>query len=250
MAATTRASVADGAYRVGAGRPEIVHAAPSGAAVTASRRAAPGDAHPLVAREHPGDSVVVAGGGERVEPEHGRRERDRRGVAADLLEEHDDLDGPESQATEVLGKGDTGPALLEHGRPQRGVHSPAPFDDHPDRAARGEPVEEFPGAAAERFLVVGELEVHGRGGYPAFEHAQGHRYADREPDPGVEPVTDDKPAYLRHGDTEVELPVVRGTEKELGVDISKLRAQTGLVTLDYGFGNTGVVRVGDHVRRR
>ena len=47
------------------------------------------------------------------------------------------------------------------------------------------------------------------------------------------------PAVLRHGDQEVTLPVVRGTEDELGVDISKLRAQTGLITLDYGFMNTG-----------
>ena len=52
-------------------------------------------------------------------------------------------------------------------------------------------------------------------------------------------MTDEKPAYLRHGDTEVELPVVRGTENELGVDIAKLRAKSGLVTLDYGFGSTG-----------
>jgi citrate synthase len=47
------------------------------------------------------------------------------------------------------------------------------------------------------------------------------------------------PVSFRHGDTELELPVVRGTEDELGVDISKLRAQTGLITLDYGFMNTG-----------
>jgi citrate synthase len=47
------------------------------------------------------------------------------------------------------------------------------------------------------------------------------------------------PVSLRHGETELELPVVRGTEDELGVDISKLRAQTGLITLDYGFMNTG-----------
>jgi len=47
------------------------------------------------------------------------------------------------------------------------------------------------------------------------------------------------PAVLRHGDQEVTLPVVRGTEDELGVDIAKLRAQTGLITLDYGFMNTG-----------
>jgi citrate synthase len=48
----------------------------------------------------------------------------------------------------------------------------------------------------------------------------------------------EQPAVLRHGDNEIEMPVVRGTEDELGVDISKLRSQTGLVTLDYGFVNT------------
>ncbi len=36
-----------------------------------------------------------------------------------------------------------------------------------------------------------------------------------------------------------ELPVVEGTEGELGVDISQLRSQTGLITLDDGYGNTG-----------
>jgi citrate synthase len=45
-------------------------------------------------------------------------------------------------------------------------------------------------------------------------------------------------AQLRFGDTELELPVVRGSENELGIDISKLRAQTGMITLDYGFVNT------------
>ena len=63
-------------------------------------------------------------------------------------------------------------------------------------------------------------------------------------------MPDEKPAYFRHGDTEIELPIVRGTENELGVDISKLRAETGVITLDYGFMNTGVVRVGDHLHRR
>lgn len=38
---------------------------------------------------------------------------------------------------------------------------------------------------------------------------------------------------------EYEFPVVKGTENELAIDISKLRAQTGLVTLDEGFVNTG-----------
>ncbi|MBK5289169.1 MAG: citrate synthase [Acidimicrobiia bacterium] len=52
-------------------------------------------------------------------------------------------------------------------------------------------------------------------------------------------MTEETPAYFRHGDSEIELPVVRGTEDELGVDIAKLRATTGMITLDYGFVNTG-----------
>jgi citrate synthase len=46
------------------------------------------------------------------------------------------------------------------------------------------------------------------------------------------------PAVLRDGDHEIELPVVVGTEGERGLDISRLRGQTGLVTLDNGFVNT------------
>ena len=46
-------------------------------------------------------------------------------------------------------------------------------------------------------------------------------------------------ARLTFEDKEVELPVVRGSEGEVGLDISKLRGQTGLVTLDRGFKNTG-----------
>lgn len=45
-------------------------------------------------------------------------------------------------------------------------------------------------------------------------------------------------AKLTSGETEVEIPVVVGTEQEQGLDISKLRADTGLVTLDEGFVNT------------
>src|SRR5437868_15399059 len=47
------------------------------------------------------------------------------------------------------------------------------------------------------------------------------------------------PAVLRYDENEVELPIVRGTENELAVDISKLRSQTGFITLDYGYVNTG-----------
>jgi citrate synthase len=38
---------------------------------------------------------------------------------------------------------------------------------------------------------------------------------------------------------EIEVPVVEGSEQERGLDISKLRAQTGLITLDEGYVNTG-----------
>ena len=46
-------------------------------------------------------------------------------------------------------------------------------------------------------------------------------------------------AKLTLNDTTIDLPVVEGTEHERGLDISKLRAQTGLVTLDEGYVNTG-----------
>ena len=44
---------------------------------------------------------------------------------------------------------------------------------------------------------------------------------------------------LTVGDLEVDLPVIEGTEKERALDISQLRAATGLVTLDEGYVNTG-----------
>jgi citrate synthase len=37
----------------------------------------------------------------------------------------------------------------------------------------------------------------------------------------------------------IEIPVITGTENEKALDISKLRAQTGYITLDRGFKNTG-----------
>ena len=46
-------------------------------------------------------------------------------------------------------------------------------------------------------------------------------------------------AVLSWDGKEVKLPVVTGTEGETAIDISRLRAQTGLVTLDYGYVNTG-----------
>jgi len=44
---------------------------------------------------------------------------------------------------------------------------------------------------------------------------------------------------LTVGGKAVTLPVVKGSEGELALDILKLRASTGYITLDPGFGNTG-----------
>jgi citrate synthase len=46
-------------------------------------------------------------------------------------------------------------------------------------------------------------------------------------------------ARLTYDGHEHELPVVMGTEGERAIDIAKLRAQTGLITLDEGYVNTG-----------
>ena len=37
----------------------------------------------------------------------------------------------------------------------------------------------------------------------------------------------------------VDLPLIKGSEGEIGIDISKLRSQTKVITLDPGFVNTG-----------
>ena len=46
-------------------------------------------------------------------------------------------------------------------------------------------------------------------------------------------------ATLKLKEQEIEFPIVTGTENEQGLDIGKLRAQTGLITLDPGYVNTG-----------
>ncbi len=46
-------------------------------------------------------------------------------------------------------------------------------------------------------------------------------------------------AELKIDGKSYELPVIEGTENEKAVDISKLRAQSGYITLDQGFKNTG-----------
>jgi citrate synthase len=49
-------------------------------------------------------------------------------------------------------------------------------------------------------------------------------------------------AKLQLGDQTYELPVIVGSEGERGIDITKLRAQTGHITMDPGYANTGSSR--------
>ena len=48
-----------------------------------------------------------------------------------------------------------------------------------------------------------------------------------------------KTAKLHFENKIYELPVIEGTENEKGLDISKLRSDSGLITIDRGFKNTG-----------
>ena len=57
---------------------------------------------------------------------------------------------------------------------------------------------------------------------------------------GIEAMT--RSATLTFEGRSVELPVVEGSEGELAVDITKLRAEAGLITIDPGLGNTGACR--------
>ncbi len=46
-------------------------------------------------------------------------------------------------------------------------------------------------------------------------------------------------ARLQIGDKSIELPIVVGGHGEKGLDITKLRSETGVITFDPGYGNTG-----------
>ncbi|MFJ9536313.1 citrate synthase [Streptomyces sp. NPDC101225] len=52
----------------------------------------------------------------------------------------------------------------------------------------------------------------------------------------------DNSVVLRYGDGEYTYPVIDSTVGDMGFDIGKLRAQTGLVTLDSGYGNTAAYK--------
>ena len=48
-----------------------------------------------------------------------------------------------------------------------------------------------------------------------------------------------KKAELHYDGKVYDLPIITGTENENAIDISELRGQSGLITLDRGFKNTG-----------
>ena len=73
--------------------------------------------------------------------------------------------------------------------------------------------------------------------------AQGYNQASAIHSPGSLDGSDEamaRTARLTFGDQTIELPVIEGSEGELAIDVSELRARTGLITLDSGFANTGV----------
>ena len=51
-------------------------------------------------------------------------------------------------------------------------------------------------------------------------------------------IPKDEKAELHFDGSTYEVPVVRGTEKDVALDIGRLRKETGLTTLDYGYMNT------------
>ena len=55
-------------------------------------------------------------------------------------------------------------------------------------------------------------------------------------------MSETEAARIAVGGSEYELPVVRGSEGEVAVDISRLRNQAGVITIDPGYGNTGSCR--------
>jgi citrate synthase len=51
--------------------------------------------------------------------------------------------------------------------------------------------------------------------------------------------TDNRGATLTYDGKTTELPVIRGSEGEQAIDIGRLRAETGMITMDHGYMNTG-----------
>ncbi|WP_422359246.1 citrate synthase [Reichenbachiella sp.] len=49
-------------------------------------------------------------------------------------------------------------------------------------------------------------------------------------------------AEIKVGDKSIELPLITGTENETAINVGQLRAQSGLITLDPGYKNTGATQ--------
>ena len=54
-------------------------------------------------------------------------------------------------------------------------------------------------------------------------------------------------AKLKIASKEIELPIIKGTENEYAIDITKLRKETGYITLDPGYANTGSCKSDIHL---
>ncbi|SDK94313.1 citrate synthase [Maridesulfovibrio ferrireducens] len=52
-------------------------------------------------------------------------------------------------------------------------------------------------------------------------------------------MSNEEKATLNYKGKKYDLPIITGSEGEVGLDISNLRSQSGLITFDPGFGNTG-----------
>ena len=53
-----------------------------------------------------------------------------------------------------------------------------------------------------------------------------------------------KKVNLKIKDKEIDLDLIEGSENELAIDISKLRANSNLITIDPGYKNTGSCKSG------
>jgi citrate synthase len=58
----------------------------------------------------------------------------------------------------------------------------------------------------------------------------------------METIDMSQPASLNVNGKQIQLPTLEGSEGERAVDISALRAETGYITLDQGYGNTGACK--------
>ena len=85
------------------------------------RRGIPRNTRQRVAGNEAVDPFVLAGRGEGIDGQHGGDKGRRSGVPAELLAEHGDLDGAETDSAPSFGDLDPEPALVGHRRPERRV---------------------------------------------------------------------------------------------------------------------------------